>query len=110
MDDQLLDILNKLRVGKFYFPYFEGGKLTKYSYIKERKLYIINLQLKAPLPAFLYISLHNSFQTYLKKHDKDVKVALYIILEEPCFDSKVVKDYIVSYVDNKLPNSNDFSF
>ncbi len=110
MDDQLLDILNKLRVGKFYFPYFEGGKLTKYSYIKERKLYIINLQLKAPLPAFLYISLHNSFQTYLKKHDKDVKVALYIILEEPCFDSKVVKDYIVSYVENKLPNSNDFSF
>lgn len=110
MTNELIELLTKLRIGNFYFPYFDGGSLEEIIYSKEKKIYTIKIKLKEPLPAFLYISLHNAFLNYLKKKDKDVKVALYIELLTLNHDSLKVKDYILSYITNKVANPSEFDF
>ena len=51
-----------------------------------------------------------SHQTYLRKEDPSVLVALYIKLNKQNFDCKVVKDYITFYVDCKVKNKEDYQF
>ena len=110
MDGNLLNILNKLNIDKSHLLYFEGGKFENLSYNKEKKIYTINLLLNEPLPASVYVATLDAFSSYLRQSDESVLVALYVKLTKPCFDNKIVKDYITFYVDSKLKNKDDFAF
>lgn len=110
MDEKLREILNKVNLDKEYFTYFKNGKIESLVYNKTKKLYTLKISLDDPLPYFVYVSLHHVFQQYLRQHDDKVVVAIYIILNNINEDSKLIKDYIVYYVENKLPNPQDFEF
>ena len=91
MDARLLNILNKLNIDKSHLLYFEGGKIENLVYNKDKKIYSIYLLLNEPLPASVYVATLDAFSSYLKQSDESVLVALYIKLNKPCYDNKIVK-------------------
>ena len=99
MDLRLKEILTKINIDNSYHIYFETGKFTNLTFNKEKRIYSINLSLDEPLPASVYVATLEAFQNYLRKEDQSVLVALYIKLNKPSYDCKVVKDYITFYVD-----------
>ena len=110
MDVRLKEILTKINIDNSHRIYFETGKFTNLTYNKEKKIYSITLTVDDPIPASVYVATLESFQTYLRKEDPSVLVALYIKLNKQNFDCKIVKDYITFYVDCKVKNKEDYQF
>ena len=110
MDVRLKEILTKINIDNSHHIYFETGKFTNLTYNKEKKIYSITLTVDDPIPASVYVATLESFQTYLRKEDPSVLVALYIKLNKQNFDCKIVKDYITFYVDCKVKNKEDYQF
>ncbi len=110
MEGSLQNILNKIRMDRSHLIYFEDGQLSNLIYNQKEKKYHITIKLNEPLPVSVYITTLDLFQQYLSTHDKTVQVELYIQLTKPNYDNKLVKDYILYYVETKVKNPQDYVF
>ena len=106
----LTSILQKLNIDKSHLLYFNNAKLDNLTFNKEKRIYTINISLDEPLPSSVYIATLDAFQSYLSQNDEKVLVALYVKLNKPNNNCKIVKDYIISYITHKVNNANDFEF
>ena len=55
-----------------------------------------------------HIQSYNQILELLSSKDKEVSIILQIELKQQCLDSKVIKDYILSYISTRIQNPEDF--